>query len=709
MAKTLYIATTEAESGKSLVSLGLLELILRKTPNVGILRPIIHSQGITSDKDDHLTLLHSRVEKQLAFDECYAMTREKAADLLSRGHLDEMVEAIIGKYKAMESKMDFVLVEGTDFEGEGAAFELNVNAEIARNLSAPVLIVQNAHKNKEEELFQNINQSIDSFEKNECKVVGVVINRVIPDLRESMLEKARKELPDGILVYAIPEDRVLGSPTILEVKEQLGAKVIHGEEHLDRLAYGIIVAAMQVPHFIQHLSDKQAVITPGDRHDIIMASVLAHHSKNYPSLAGIILTGGFSPEPQLLKLLDGLRDDIPLLTVEADTFETSQRVFQVKSKLNIRNKRKIRLGIQLFQEYVDTQAIEEQVIAFQPRGVTPGMFLFTLQQKAREQKMHIVLPEGEDERILRATEHLLNHELVKITLIGKVEEVERKISRLGLNFSREDFQILDPQSYEGFEDFVNTFYGLRKHKGLTTDIARDVMADVSYFGTMMVYKGLADGMVSGAQHTTQHTIRPALQFIKTQPGFHVVSSIFFMALDDRVLVYGDCAVNPNPSAEELAEIGIASAETSKTFGITPRVAMLSYSSGSSGKGEDVEKVRKATSLIRERRPDLQVEGPLQYDAAVDPGVAAKKMPDSEVAGRATVLIFPDLNTGNNTYKAVQRETGAMAIGPMLQGLNKPVNDLSRGATIEDVINTVIITAIQAQEVQVRSKQKPQPA
>ncbi len=709
MAKTLYIATTEAESGKSLVSLGLLELILRKTPNVGILRPIIHRKGITCEKDDHLTLLHSRVEKHLDFDECYAMTREKAADLLSRGHLDEMVEAIIGKYKAMESKMDFVLVEGTDFEGEGAAFELNVNAEIARNLSAPVLIVQNAHRNTLDELYQNINQSIDSFEKNECKVVGVVINRVSPDLRESVLKRARKELPEGILVYAIPEDRILGSPTMLEIKEQLGAKVIHGEEHLDRLAYGILVAAMQVPHFIQHLSEKQAVITPGDRQDIIMASVLAHHSKNYPSLAGIILTGGFNPEPQLLRLLDGLRDDIPLLTVDSDTLVTSQKALLVKSKLNIRNKRKIRLGIQLFQDYVDTQAIEEQVIAFQPRGITPGMFLFTLQQQAREQKMHIVLPEGEDERILRATEHLLNHDLVKITLIGKVEELERKISRLGLNFSREDLQILDPLSYEGFEDFVNTFYGLRKHKGITMDIARDVMADVSYFGTMMVYKGLADGMVSGARHTTQHTIRPALQFIKTQPGFNVVSSVFFMALDDRVLVYGDCAVNPNPTAEELAEIGIASAETSQTFGISPRVAMLSYSSGSSGKGEEVEKVRKATQLIRERRPDLAVEGPLQYDAAVDPGVAAKKMPDSDVAGRATVLIFPDLNTGNNTYKAVQRETGAMAIGPMLQGLNKPVNDLSRGATIEDVINTVIITAIQAQEVRVRSKQKPQPA
>ncbi len=697
MAKSLYIATTEPESGKSLISLGLLELILRKTPKVGVFRPIIHNKGITCEEDDHLTLLHSKVDKYLTFDECYALKRGRANALLGQGKLDEMLEAIIGKYKVVESKMDFVLIEGTDFEGEGAAFELNVNAEIARNLSAPVLIVQNARGEDVDELFHNVNQSIDSFTSSECTVLAVVVNRVNPDIRQEVLDRLNQDLPDGILAYAIPENQVLGSPTMLEVKEQLEAKIIQGEENLDNLAHGFLVAAMRVPQFLNYLSDKQAVITPGDREDIIMGSVLAHHSKNYPALSGLILTGGIEPAPSLLKLLEGLKDDFPVLTVEADTFKVSQQVQRVRSKLNIRNKRKIRLGIQLFQDYVDTEAIENLAIEFQPRGVTPGMFLYMLQQKAAARRMHIVLPEGEDERILRAAEYLLNHDLVSLTLIGKEVELEREISRLGLRFPRTHFQILDPLTYSGFQDFTDTFYELRKHKGLTPETARDVMVDVSYFGTMMVYKGLADGMVSGARHTTQHTIRPALQFIKTKPGFKVVSSIFFMALDDRVLVYGDCAVNPNPTAEELAEIGIASAETSTTFGIEPLVAMLSYSSGSSGKGEDVEKVRTATKIIRERRPDLQVEGPLQYDAAVDPGVAAKKMPDSPVAGQASVLIFPDLNTGNNTYKAVQRETGALAIGPMLQGLNKPVNDLSRGATVEDVINTVIITAIQAQE------------
>ena len=228
-------------------------------------------------------------------------------------------------------------------------------------------------------------------------------------------------------------------------------------------------------------------------------------------------------------------------------------------------------------------------------------------------------------------------------------------------------------------------------------MAYDLMTDVSYFGTMMVYKGHADGMVSGAVHTTLHTIRPALQFIKTKPGVSIVSSIFFMCLPDRVSVFGDCAVNPNPTAGQLAEIAISSADSSRRFGIEPLVALLSYSSGTSGEGAEVDKVRQATALVRQKRPDLKVEGPIQYDAAVDPVVGRQKLPDSEVAGQASVLIFPDLNTGNNTYKAVQRETGALAIGPMLQGLNKPVNDLSRGCTVEDIFNTVVITAIQAQE------------
>jgi phosphate acetyltransferase len=247
------------------------------------------------------------------------------------------------------------------------------------------------------------------------------------------------------------------------------------------------------------------------------------------------------------------------------------------------------------------------------------------------------------------------------------------------------------------DTYAENYYELRRHKGISEQMAYDTMADVSYFGTMMVHNGEADGMVSGAAHTTQHTIRPAFEIIKTKPDCSIVSSVFLMCLADRVLVFGDCAVNPNPTSEQLADIAISSAGTALMFGVEPRVAMLSYSTGESGKGADVEIVREATRIAKKLRPDLKIEGPMQYDAAVDAGVAQAKMPGSEVAGDATVLVFPDLNTGNNTYKAVQRSAHAVAIGPVLQGLNKPVNDLSRGCTVSDIVNTVAITAIQARE------------
>jgi phosphate acetyltransferase len=288
-------------------------------------------------------------------------------------------------------------------------------------------------------------------------------------------------------------------------------------------------------------------------------------------------------------------------------------------------------------------------------------------------------------------------DIMDLTLLGDPSLIRASVKRLNLDLDFEKTPIINPEDSVYLKDFTSTLYELRKHKGLSPAMAEDLMRDVSYFGTMMVYKGMADGMVSGAAHTTQHTIRPALQFIKTKPGFSVVSSIFFMCLEDRVSVFGDCAINPNPTAEQLSDIAIASADSSAAFGIDPKVAMLSYSSGVSGKGQDVEIVKEATRIVKQKRPDINIEGPIQYDAAVDPEIGRKKMPNSIVAGKASVLIFPDLNTGNNTYKAVQRETGALAIGPMLQGLNKPINDLSRGCTVDDIFNTVIITAIQAQE------------
>jgi phosphate acetyltransferase len=335
---------------------------------------------------------------------------------------------------------------------------------------------------------------------------------------------------------------------------------------------------------------------------------------------------------------------------------------------------------------------------FENQILTPRMFQYSLIKKARTSRKHIVLPEGTDERIVLAAARLITANLVDLTLLGDVQKIKDKILSLGIILDFDKINIVNPVDSEHFDDYVKTIYELRKHKNINMDVARDLMLDVSYFGTMMIYKGHADGMVSGAAHTTQHTIRPALQFIKTKPGINLVSSVFFMCLEDRVVVFGDCAINPNPTAAELAEIAISSAESSLAFGIEPKIAMLSYSSGSSGKGEEVEKVRAATEIVKAKRPDLKIEGPIQYDAAVDMEIGQSKMPNSEVAGQASVLIFPDLNTGNNTYKAVQRETGAVAIGPMLQGLNKPVNDLSRGCTVDDIFNTVIITAIQAQGI-----------
>jgi phosphate acetyltransferase len=372
-------------------------------------------------------------------------------------------------------------------------------------------------------------------------------------------------------------------------------------------------------------------------------------------------------------------------------------VGSTKSRIYPDNKPKIELAIHTFDKYIDTKAFEDKLITFQPEGITPRMFQYQLVKRAKSHKKHIVLPEGNDDRVLRAASRLIKTNVVELTILGNKEEIKSSIKRLNLSLDIDAVNIINPIESMYYDDYVETLFELRKAKNVNMEMARDMMTDVSYFGTMMVYKGHADGMVSGALHTTQHTIRPALQFVKTKPNVSTVSSVFFMCLQDRVCVFGDCAVNPNPTSEELAEIAISSAESSLMFGIEPKIAMLSYSSGTSGQGEDVEKVRKATELVKKLRPDLKVEGPIQYDAAVDPAVGKQKMPNSQVAGQASVLIFPDLNTGNNTYKAVQRETGALAIGPMLQGLNKPVNDLSRGCTVDDIYNTVIITAIQSQQ------------
>ena len=696
MSNSLYVATSEFQSGKSLVTLGLVDLALRSNGKVAVFRPIINSQGVLGERDDHLDLLLSRFDLGLDFEDCYAFTKEEASDLGGKGKIDKILDKVISKFKKLEQDHDFVLVIGTDLKGVSSVFEFDLNAIIAKNLGAPVLAVESGAGKSLEETRRNLNLVIDSLHSKECPVVGVVMNRMPEASLENDFKELKKELPEDMFLSLIPESSVLKSPTMGEIAFYLDAEVLYGDDRLYEIAQGYTVAAMHIPNFLDKLSEKVLIITPGDRADIILSTLIAQLSLQYPNVAGIVLTGGLEPSPAVTKILDGLSDLVPILSVPSNTFETALNIGGIPTKLSNTSSQKVNLSLELFEKHVDVEALSELVESFQPKGMTPKMFNYTLVQKARSEKKHIVLPEGTDARILRAAEMLLSNDIVKLTLLGDSEEINAQIARLGLNFDDKDISIITPNKSDKFEEYVKTFYELRKHKGATMEVAADIISDVSYYGTMMVYKGDADGMVSGAAHTTQHTIRPALQFVKTKPGVSVVSSVFFMCLDDRVLVYGDCAINPNPTAEQLAEIAMSSAQTSRDFGVNPKIAMLSYSSGSSGKGADVEKVRSATEMVKEKMPELQIEGPIQYDAAVDLTVGSMKMPNSEVAGRATVLIFPDLNTGNNTYKAVQRETGAIAIGPVLQGLNKPVNDLSRGCTVEDIFNTVIITAIQAQ-------------
>jgi phosphate acetyltransferase len=696
MTKAVFIATAEPYSGKSLVALGLVNMLLGQARRVGYFKPLIDHDP-TQEVDPHLATIVSYFKLQLPAADTYAYTRAEALRLLETGAQGELIDTVIRKFKHWEESCDFTVVEGSDFVGPGTAFEFDANVSIAKNLGVPVILVVSGAGKSTAQVVSTALTTLRSFESREVPVLLLVANRIAASQLADVEALLRSQLPAEILLAVIPEDTNLLHPTMREIQAGLGAKLLFGEAGLSNQVDNYVIGAMQVPNFLNYLKENVLIVTPGDRGDIIVCALQANQSASYPRVAGIVLSTGSEPDEPVRRLLEGLPNVVPILVVPTGTFETTTRVGAIRSRITPDNPKKIQLAISTFERYVAVRALEEKLVSFQPEGLTPHMFQYRLLQWAKRQRRHIVLPEGNDDRILRAAALLLHQDIVDLTILGDPDQVAASAKRLGINLPLGHLRVIDPVKSDYYADYVATFYELRKSKGVNEDMARDLLRDVSYFGSMMVYKGHADGMVSGAVHTTQHTIRPALQFIKTKPGVSVVSSVFFMCLPDRVAVFGDCAVNPNPTAEQLAEIAISSAESSQAFGIEPRIAMLSYSSGTSGAGADVEKVRQATELVRQRRPDLKVEGPIQYDAAVDPLVGRQKLPDSEVAGQASVLIFPDLNTGNNTYKAVQRETGALAIGPVLQGLNKPVNDLSRGCTVDDVYNTVVITAIQSQQ------------
>jgi phosphate acetyltransferase len=679
----LYVIGSGAATGKSAIALGIYHLLARRIGRLAVFRPVAGGAG----GDPLVDLLRARGADAAPYEASLGVSYEAV-----RADAGRALEEIVARYHALAGQCEGVLAIGTDFAGAGTAGELELNARIAVNLGLPVLCVVSGHGRDPGEVCSAVDVALSAMREQGCDVVAVVANRVARgDVDDVEARLAGRDVP----VYVVPEVDVLQAPTVGETIAACGGELIAGDPSLQgREALGFLVAAMTLPNVLARLTSGAVLITPGDRADVLLGVLLATVSGTLPAVAGVILTGGLRPPEPVLRLIEGLPQPPPVALTTHDTYETATLAGAVLGRITIDARAKIDSALAVFERRVDGARLLERAAVAHSRAVTPLMFELELLDRARADRRHVVLPEGGDERILCAADTLLRRGVVDLTLLGDADELQAAAARAGLDISAA--RVIDPREEPLRERFAHEYARRRAHKGVTVDAARDVVTDVSYFGTLMVELGMVDGMVSGATHTTAQTIRPAFELIKTRPGTMLVSSVFLMCLSDRVLVYGDCAVNPEPTATQLADIAIASAATARRFGIEPRVAMLSYSTGGSGTGAGVDRVRAATAAVRERAPELIVEGPIQYDAAVDPGVAAAKLPDSEVAGRATVFVFPDLNTGNNTYKAVQRSAGAVAIGPVLQGLRKPINDLSRGATVHDIVNTVAITAIQAQ-------------
>ncbi|MDM4138592.1 MULTISPECIES: phosphate acetyltransferase [Mycobacterium] len=682
----IYIAAPEPETGKSTVALGLLHRLTATVAKVGVFRPITRSDD-GEDRDYILELLLSRTTAGLTYEQCVGVTYQQ---LHADG--DAAIAAIVDAYHAVADACDVVVIVGSDYTDVTRPAELSTNARIAVNLGAPLLLTVSGKGRTPAEVASVVEVCLAELDAQHAHTAAVVANRCEPaELAD--VAQALRSFPQRS--YVLPDAPLLSAPTVAELEKAVGGTPVSGEESLrEREVTGVLVAGMTADHVLERLRDGMAVITPGDRSDVVLAVASAHAAEGFPSLSCIVLNGGFALHPSIAALVAGLRLRLPIVATALGTYDTASAAASARGRVTATSQRKIDTALELMDSHVDIADLLAQLAIPIPTVVTPQMFIHQLTLQARADRKHIVLPEGDDDRILRSAGRVLQRRVADLTILGDEGHIRQRAGELGVDLG--DATVIDPRSSPLRHEFADQYAELRKAKGVTVEQAREAMRDATYFGTMLVYNSHVDGMVSGAAHTTAHTVRPAFEIIKTVPDVSTVSSIFLMCLPDRVLAYGDCAIIPNPTPEQLADIAISSARTAARFGIEPRVAMLSYSTGDSGTGADVDKVRAATELVRKRDPDLPVEGPIQYDAAIEPSVAATKLRDSPVAGRATVLIFPDLNTGNNTYKAVQRSAGALAIGPVLQGLRKPVNDLSRGALVEDIVNTVAITAIQAQ-------------
>jgi phosphate acetyltransferase len=694
MAHTLLVAPAGRQVGLTTVCLGLVRALDREGVRVAFVKPV----AARTSRSAKLMKLGANLNPP------EPISRAVADEMLAAGDDQTLMEKVVELCGRAAAGADVLVVEGMAPE-QGMVHSTRVNALMLKALDAELVLVGSPGDESPGELGSAMAIAAQGYGVPRA---SCILNRVTTsaaargaDLGAAELGayraavEAEKLRPVGI----VPSSWEVSAPRVKDLAEALGARVLAAGDYDRRRIRSVAVCAMTVPNALRAFAPGALVITPGDRSDVLLAAALAVVGGT--PLAGLVLTGGIEPDRRVLELCQGaLRTGLPILAVDQDTYPAASAVAGVDPHIPVDDAERVERVMNAVADQLDKEWLKSLSKPARVPRLSPPAFRHRLVEAARAANKRIVLPEGNEPRTVVAASIAQERGMARCVLLGDPDEIRAVATKQGVTLPT-SIEIIDAAKVA--PRYLEPLVERRKHKGMTPEMARSELADTIMIGTMMMALDEADGLVSGAVHTTAHTIRPALQLIKTVPGCDLVSSVFFMCLPEQVIVFGDCAVNPNPTVEQLADIAIQSADSAKAFGIEPRVAMLSYSTGTSGGGDDVEKVKKATDLARKSRPDLLVDGPLQYDAAIVPEVGRSKAPKSEVAGRATVFVFPDLNTGNVTYKAVQRSANAVAIGPMLQGLAKPVNDLSRGCLVEDIVFTIALTAIQAQQAAARKK------
>lgn len=620
----------------------------------------------------------------------------EAERFLYNDQIEELMEEVVARFQSSIEADSTVIIEGLA-QIPGHPYATRLNKAIAKTLDASLVLVTAPNNMRVNELEHHVEIAAGSYGGIKAEdVIGCILNKTIPgSLGAKSYGDSFAQRPifkrSFNLLGQIPKTEELTYPRARDVADFLNAKVINAGEMDTRRVQSFTLCARGVENTLPALKPGVLVFTPGDRTDIIMATAIA--ALNDTKIAALVLTGSYQPSEELLKLCGkAMAKGLPILSVDTNSWETAIGMQSFNQEIPLDDRQRISLVKEHMARCIDHEWISSFALNQDERKLSPPAFRYKLIEQARALNKRVVLPEGEEIRTIEAASICTERGIARCVLLGDKAQIHRIAHNNGIEL-HPDIEILSPNSIR--DRYVAPMLEIRKHKGLTDIVAKEQLEDNVTLGTMMLQTGDVDGLVSGAIHTTANTIRPALQLVKTSSNSSLVSSVFFMCLPDQVLVYGDCAINPDPSAEQLAEIAIESADSAIAFGIPARVAMISYSTGGSGAGNDVEKVKRATELAKAKRPDLLIDGPLQYDAAIMEDVAKQKAPNSKVAGRATVFIFPDLNTGNTTYKAVQRSADVISIGPMLQGIRKPVNDLSRGALVDDIVYTIAITAIQS--------------